>query len=44
MFLPVVLPPVLSALEVEVKFNIEAADPDEDTEVIFKRHHVQRVK
>lgn len=33
MFLPVVLPPLLTALEAEVKFNMEAADPDEDGEV-----------
>lgn len=33
MFLPVVLPPLLAALEAEVKFNMEAADPDEDGEV-----------
>ncbi|CAM9197764.1 unnamed protein product, partial [Sphacelaria rigidula] len=32
MFLPVVLPPLLSALEAEVKFNIEAADPDDENE------------
>lgn len=32
MFLPVVLPPLLSALEAEVKFNIEAADPDEENQ------------
>ncbi|CAM9413811.1 unnamed protein product [Ascophyllum nodosum] len=30
MFLPVVLPPLIAALEAEVKFSIEAADPDED--------------
>lgn len=35
MFLPVVLPPLLAALEAEVKFNMEAADPDEDGEVRF---------
>lgn len=33
MFLPVVLPPLFSALEAEVKFNIEAADADEEGEV-----------
>lgn len=33
MFLPVVLPPLLAALEAEVKFSMEAADPDEDGEV-----------
>lgn len=33
MFLPVVLPPLLAALEAEVKFNMEAADPDEDGQV-----------
>lgn len=33
MFLPVVLPPLLTALEAEVKFNMETADPDEDGEV-----------
>ncbi|CAM9279367.1 unnamed protein product, partial [Hapterophycus canaliculatus] len=32
MFLPVVLPPLLAALEAEVKFSMEAADPDEDGE------------
>ena len=33
MFLPVVLPPLIAALEAEVKFSIEAADPDEDGQV-----------
>lgn len=33
MFLPVVLPPLLKALEVEVKFSMEAADPDEGGQV-----------
>lgn len=33
MFLPVVLPPVLAALEAEVNFSIEAAQPDEDNQV-----------
>lgn len=35
MFLPVVLPPLLAALEAEVKFSMEAADPDDDGEVSF---------
>lgn len=33
MFLPVVLPPLFAALEEEVKFSMEAADPDDDGEV-----------
>lgn len=33
MFVPVVLPPLLAALEAEVKFNMEAADPDDEGEV-----------
>ena len=33
MFLPVVLPPLLAALEAEVKFSMEAVDPDDDGEV-----------
>lgn len=36
MFLPVVLPPLFAALEEEVKFSMEAADPDDDGEV--RRH------
>ena len=33
MFLPMVMPPLLKALEAEVKFSIETADPDDDGEV-----------
>lgn len=33
MFLPMVMPPLLKALEAEVKFSIETADPEEDGEV-----------
>lgn len=40
MFLPVVLPPLLAALEAKVKFSMEAADPDEDGEV---RHNTANV-
>ncbi|CAM9453902.1 unnamed protein product [Ectocarpus sp. 13 AM-2016] len=32
MFLPVVLPPLFAALQEEVKFSMEAADPDDDGE------------
>lgn len=35
MFVPVVLPHLLTALEAEVKFSMEAADPDDDGEVSF---------
>lgn len=35
MFVPVVLPHLLAALEAEVKFSMEAADPDDDGEVSF---------
>lgn len=35
MFVPVVLPHLLAALEAEVKFSMEAADPDDDGEVGF---------
>lgn len=33
MFLPMVMPSLLAALEAEVKFSIESADPDEGGEV-----------
>lgn len=33
MFLPVVLPPLIAALEAEVSFSMEAAQPDEDNQV-----------
>lgn len=34
MFVPVVLPHLLAALEAEVKFSMEAADPDDDGEEV----------
>ena len=37
MFLPMVMPPLLASLEAEVKFSIEAADPDEGGEVRWSR-------
>lgn len=33
MFLPVVLPPLFAALETEIEFSMEAADPAEQGEV-----------